>query len=255
MAVVVVPAARSASAYGCRRNPGAHDPRCPEGSRMHHGVDIGAPEGSPVFAPMDGVVQQAWPNGALSRYGNLLLVYMPAVDKTAVFAHLAELPARADGTPLRRGDTITAGEQVGLVGYTGACGRGSRVSAHGVRCTPCGPGGRYLCSGPSGAHLHLEIRPGRVNRPNPRGASINPTTFAREHGFELFARTGLGWLGQAAPVYTADPAECDGVKYYCDPSGFEPGDDEPAPLPTPVKAALWIGGSALVAFVVAKVLS
>lgn len=251
MSTTVVPAARVGGNYGCRRQPGAHDPACPPGSRRHHGIDLPAPQGSPVFAPMSGVVQRVWPSGALSRYGNLFILYVPEARASLVYAHLMEFPRRTDGELWRQGDTVVAGDQVGLVGYTGACGRGSRVSAHGVRCTPCGPGGNFLCSGPSGSHLHLEVRPGRVNRPNPVGDSINPVLFAREHGFELFTR-GLGALPTTTDVFAYTPDKYD---RYWDPEGFEPGDDEPAPWSTPAKAALFLGASALVAVVVARVLS
>lgn len=233
-AVTVVPAAANASPRGCRTNPGANDPRCPPGQRIHHGADISAPQGSPIYAPVAGVVQKVWPNGALSRYGNLLLLYVPEDNKTLVFAHMMDPPARADGTPLREGEAVQAGQQVGKVGYTGAC-RGAR-SAHGVPCTPCGPGGRYLCGGAGGAHLHFEVRPGRVNRPNPRGASLDPHTYARSRGFTLSRGGGLSGLGQA--VYTSDPAMCDGIKYYCDPHGFELGDDE---APPSTRTVLWAG--------------
>lgn len=252
--ITVVPAARAGGNYGCRRQAGARDPACPAGSRRHHGVDIAAPEGSPIFAPLTGVVFRVWANGDLSRYGNLLVQYVPELNKTLVYAHLMAPPARADGTPLRQGDVITAGEQVALVGYTGACGRGARVSAHGIRCTPCGPGGGFLCSGPGGSHLHLEVRPGRIARPNPRGASINPTSFAREHGFNLFAGGPAG-LGQLPATSDPDAYSPDKYRWYADPLGFEPGDDEPAPLSAPVKIVIGVAAGGVLAFVLAKVLS
>ena len=102
--------------------------------------------------------------------------------------------------------------------------------------------------------MHLEVRPGRINRPNPVANSIDPLLVARQYGFDLFTR-GLGRLGQAAPVYSADPADCVDAKYFCDPLGFEPGDDEPAPMSTVAKAAIATGVAALVAVVVVKALS
>lgn len=250
--VTVVPAARAGANYGCRRNPGASDPRCPPGQRRHHGVDIPAPEGSPVFAPLPGVVQQVWRNGDLSRYGNLFLLYVPGLNRTLVFAHLMEPSRKADGTLWRRGDAVAAGDLVGRVGYTGACGRGRRVSAHGVACTPCGQGGQFLCSGPSGAHLHLEVRPGRVNRPNPVGDSLHPVEFARAQGFALHSGgAGLGTLPRTSDPYAYTPD-----KYYWDPTGFEPGDDEPASAPSTIPwGAVGIGlGVAVCTYLLVKVL-
>lgn len=205
---------------------------------MHHGEDIAAPQGTPFYVPRDGIVQKVWPNGALSRYGHLLLVWVPEDRVTLVFAHLASPPHRADGTPWREGDVVRAGEQGGLIGYTGAC-RGSR-SAHGVPCTPCGPGGRFLCSGPSGAHLHFEVRPGRVARPNPVGASLDPERFSVAKGFALHSgSTGVGALPRTDDPYAFTPDK------YADPLGFEPGDDEPEPLSTAAKAGIAIGGAAI----------
>lgn len=222
---------------------------------MHHGADVSAPEGSPVYSPLPGVVQRIWPNQSLSRYGVLMMVYIPEANVTMVYAHLMELPRKADGTLWRQGDVVNVGDEIGKVGYTGGCGHGSRVSVHGVRCTPCGPGGLMLCGGRSSSHCHVEVRPGRINRPNPVANSINPALFAREYGFNLFTPASLGRLGQAAPVYSADSADCVDSKYYCDPEGFEPGDDEPAPWSTPAKVALSAGLAALVAVVVVKALS
>ncbi len=79
-------------------------------SRMHQGVDFGAPEGAPVMAAADGVVTQAGPAGG---YGNLIRI-RHADGWATGYAHLmAFAPGIADGARVLRGEVI------GFVGRTG----------------------------------------------------------------------------------------------------------------------------------------
>jgi len=105
---------RISSDYGAR-----HDPI--HGHESHHGgMDIAAPQGTPVLAMADGVVVRAGLSGA---YGNLVELRHSSGAVTR-YAHQDRLDVRA-------GDSVQAGQQLGTVGSTG------RSTGH---------------------HLHLEVR-------------------------------------------------------------------------------------------------
>lgn len=96
-------------------------------AHSHHdypAADIAAPEGSPVYALTDGVVQSSWVDDA--RCGNGF-TFQAGDGRLWTYCHLAYLdPAVAAGAPL------AAGQQVGLVGHTGDA---------------------------TGPHLHLQLQP------------------------------------------------------------------------------------------------
>lgn len=107
----------------------------------HKGVDIGAPEGTPILAPFDGIVDVcALGTGSHADRGNYLWLLRAAdlenpvtgeaVD--ALFCHLQELPG------WKTGDRIARGTAIGRVGRTG------------------------LATGP---HLHLRIAKVRKDAP------------------------------------------------------------------------------------------
>lgn len=77
---------------------------------MHEGVDLVAPEGTPVHAAADGVVIGAAPNG---RYGNWIRIDHGGKLNT-VYGHLAGF---APG--LQAGKLVSKGDVIGFVGSTG----------------------------------------------------------------------------------------------------------------------------------------
>jgi murein DD-endopeptidase MepM/ murein hydrolase activator NlpD len=78
--------------------------------RFHHGVDFGAPEGTPVHAAEDGVIEAIGRHG---HYGLYLRIRHCATVETA-YAHLASFaPELEPGTAVHRGQVI------GGVGHTG----------------------------------------------------------------------------------------------------------------------------------------
>lgn len=87
---------RVTSAFGPRRG------------KPHEGIDLGAPQGSPVVASRVGRVQWAGPRGG---YGQLV-----ELDHgngwTSRYAHLS-------GVAVRRGQIVGAGQRIGAVGQTG----------------------------------------------------------------------------------------------------------------------------------------
>jgi murein DD-endopeptidase MepM/ murein hydrolase activator NlpD len=115
---------RVTSAFGWRRHPILGF------SRMHQGVDFGAPEGAPVLAAADGMVTQAGRDGG---YGNLLRIRHGGGWATG-YAHLM---AFAQG--VAPGAKVLKGEVIGFVGHTGeATGPHLHyeVSLDGVRLDP-----------------------------------------------------------------------------------------------------------------------
>ena len=91
--------------------------------RMHKGLDIAAPHGSPVHAAIDGVVQYAGRNGG---YGNYIKLGHGG-GMTSAYGHLSRIA-------VRRGECVAAGAGIGAVGSTGRS---------------------------TGPHLHFEVHVGR----------------------------------------------------------------------------------------------
>jgi murein DD-endopeptidase MepM/ murein hydrolase activator NlpD len=104
------------SPFGLRRLPWeAH-------ARLHAGVDIAAPLGTPVHALANGVVAAS---GVKAGYGRFVEVDHPS-GLVSFYAHL-----RAPAADIKSGATLKAGDVVGYVGSTGDS---------------------------TGPHLHLEVR-------------------------------------------------------------------------------------------------
>lgn len=87
---------------------------------MHHGIDLAAPEGSPVRAALPGVVRAAGDRGG---YGLTVEVEHEG-GYTTLYAHASELLVKA-------GERVTPGQTIARVGHSGRS---------------------------TGAHLHLEVR-------------------------------------------------------------------------------------------------
>jgi murein DD-endopeptidase MepM/ murein hydrolase activator NlpD len=98
--------------------------------RVHHGIDIAVPAGTPIRAMAPGRVQFA---GTRSGYGQVVIIDHPRGVRT-LYAHLSQIHVRT-------GDMIQGRPVIGLSGATG------RVT---------------------GPHLHFEIRRrGRAEDPVP----------------------------------------------------------------------------------------
>ena len=116
------------SHYGMRTHPVLG------GRRMHDGVDLAAPRGTPVYAPADGYVQKA---SAFGSYGNFIEIEHGGNIETR-YGHLS-------GYAVAAGDQVHKGQ---LIGYVGSTGRST------------------------GPHLHYEVRvAGEVVDPMPYLAS------------------------------------------------------------------------------------
>jgi murein DD-endopeptidase MepM/ murein hydrolase activator NlpD len=110
---------------------GVMSPLRPQG---HHGIDFIAKTGTPVLASADGaVVSSSDLDAGGAKYGKTIIV-AHANGFNSVYAHL-------DRRLVAEGDTVKAGQPIGLSGATGKV---------------------------SGPHLHFEVRRG--------GQSVNPET-------------------------------------------------------------------------------
>ena len=124
-------------------------------SKMHKGLDFGAPTGTPIYAAGNGVVEEVGPKGA---YGNYIRI-RHNTDITTAYAHLSRF---AKG--LRRGGRVEQGDVIGYVGTTGRS---------------------------TGAHLHYEvIRKGQQVNPKAADLPTGEKLAGRElQAFEQTVRT------------------------------------------------------------------
>ena len=90
------------SRYGYRKNPYGG------GTKLHAGIDIAAPRGTPVVAPSDGHVIFA---GYHTAYGNLVVIDH-GYGLSTKYAHMSRLHVRV-------GQRVHANELIGRVGNTG----------------------------------------------------------------------------------------------------------------------------------------
>jgi cell wall-associated NlpC family hydrolase len=96
---------RASSPYGMRFHP------ISKVWKLHNGLDLAAPEGTPIFAMRDAVVVEA---GSLSGYGNnVKLDYGGGIMSRS--AHMTRI-----GTGIRVGVAVRKGDVIGYVGSTGS---------------------------------------------------------------------------------------------------------------------------------------
>jgi murein DD-endopeptidase MepM/ murein hydrolase activator NlpD len=99
-----VDGARITSGFGMRMHPLLGY------SKMHKGIDFGAPTGTPIYAAGTGTIVEMGKKGA---YGNYVRIRHNGEYQTA-YAHMSKF---AKG--LRKGDQVRQGEVIGYVGATG----------------------------------------------------------------------------------------------------------------------------------------
>ena len=80
------------------------------GGGIHYGLDIAAPQGTPVSASAEGVVTRA---DYSPSYGNVIYIYHPALNLTTVYAHLHSMSVSL-------GTQVSTGQGIGTIGNTGA---------------------------------------------------------------------------------------------------------------------------------------
>lgn len=85
----------------------------PRWGRLHEGIDISAPRGTPIVSAKDGIVIMAGGKAGYGGYGIAVEVKHDDGFMTR-YAHLAE-------TAVKEGDAVKAGDIIGSVGCTGRC--------------------------------------------------------------------------------------------------------------------------------------
>jgi murein DD-endopeptidase MepM/ murein hydrolase activator NlpD len=80
-----------------------------QGKRKHEGMDIFAPRGTPVIAPLDGVITKI---GWNLLGGKVVWLSSRRTQHSYYFAHLASFN-------VCRGDTVSTGDILGTIGTTG----------------------------------------------------------------------------------------------------------------------------------------
>lgn len=98
---------------------------------FHYGIDIAGPQGTPIKAFANGTVTRAQFSGG---FGNMIEINHGG-GLTTVYAHLSRIN-------VQRGDRVSVGQQIGLMGSTGVS---------------------------TGSHLHFEVRRG--------GTPVNPLNY------------------------------------------------------------------------------
>lgn len=132
------------SAYGMRNHP------TEGGNKFHTGVDIAAPEGTPVRAVKGGTVSKISNNQRPYRgFGNAVIIDHGDGYQT-VYAHLSKFACR-------EGDRVQQGQIIGYVGSTGMS---------------------------TGAHLHFIVQKTGIAVPN-AGNTVNPATLLRAGGVTI----------------------------------------------------------------------
>jgi len=106
-------------------------------SRMHQGIDFGAPAGTPIFASGSGVIEEMGPKGGYGKY----MKVRHNSDYASAYAHISRF---ASG--MRPGRKVKQGEIIAYVGSTGlATGphlhyeiifKGEKVNPLSVKSTP-----------------------------------------------------------------------------------------------------------------------
>lgn len=134
---------------------------------FHHGTDFPAGDGTPIMAIADGVVRLAGPVGG---YGNLIVVEHTVGGQpvASAYAHMW-----SSGIYVTAGQTVSAGDVIGAVGSSGQS---------------------------TGAHLHLEIRPGGWGHD-----STDPLVWLAAHDAEGVEAIGLP-AGCRPPTPTPTPS-------------------------------------------------
>ena len=115
------------SEFGKRKNPFSGQ------IKDHNGIDLAAPEGTPVYAIKDGDVAYVVPNDPV--FGNYIILSHDHGKQTSVYAHLSKMI-------VEQYQFVRKGTVIGFVGHTGQA---------------------------TGDHLHFEIRQGgKVQNPRDR---------------------------------------------------------------------------------------
>lgn len=94
----------------------------PRKSGYHHGLDLAASQGTPVYASADGIVQLAEHSSDTAGYGNMILIKHQDLNFYDDFGRLQYYKTRYGHLHrlfVQKGDRVKVGDKIGLVGSTG----------------------------------------------------------------------------------------------------------------------------------------
>jgi hypothetical protein len=151
-------------------------------THQHQGIDLPAPEGTPVYAVADGIVRyatSAWRQG-FSGYGRVVVVEHAPLGVWTLYAHLSE-------ALVAPGERVTAGEVLGLVGRTAYTHEDHEA----------------LFS-ESGSHLHFEVSPHAYPQDS-EAPRINPVAWLQSFDESYVAPPAMS-EAEDPPIPFAQPA-------------------------------------------------
>lgn len=155
---IAVPSAQPVEALTYTSNFGVRSDPFHGGAKMHAGVDISGPIGTPVYATADGVVGRAERSGG---YGNLVELEHGKGIQTR-YGHLSRVLVVA-------GDQVRRGQLIALMGSTGRS-TGShlhyevRMDGHAVNPTPFLQNANYLLTAQDRALQPIAFTAGAAGR-------------------------------------------------------------------------------------------
>ncbi|MDO5048761.1 MAG: M23 family metallopeptidase [Actinomycetaceae bacterium] len=104
-------------------------------SRMHEGVDMAGPLGTPIFAPADGVVLESHPQSGSGYWIKIQHEYADGGTFYTGYAHMY-----ASDVLVKEGDKVSAGQKIAAVGNTGtSTGPHLHFEVHDSSDTPIDP--------------------------------------------------------------------------------------------------------------------
>ncbi len=138
----------------------------------HWGIDLGAPEGTPVHALAAGTVLLSRP---VTGYGNAVMIRHDDGQTSSLYGHLAS-------SAVREGQRVAAQE---TIAYTGTTTAGYRTSFD-VNGVPTSSGELTSGSLPPrvGPHLHMELHPATTPNMAPNFRRLDPVAFLRTNGIQ-----------------------------------------------------------------------
>lgn len=131
----------------------------------HWGVDIGAPEGTPVHAMASGIVLFA---RALRGYGNAVMIQHSG-GKSTLYGHLQR-------SLVQEGQRVQGGGTIGLVGSTRS---GRNIQIQDGRIVSVGAESAGAVTQPISPHLHMEVHPTAIPNLGPRARRLDPVAYLR----------------------------------------------------------------------------
>lgn len=121
------------SKFGMRIHPISGVPK------LHAGIDVAAPTGTPIIAAGSGTVTAAH---YMSGFGNAVFIYHPQHNLTSVYAHMSRIDVSA-------GQKVEVGQTIGAIGNTGKS---------------------------TGPHLHFEVHIGQYSGSS---SAVDPAGYIR----------------------------------------------------------------------------